>query len=336
MVTGSIDERGSGYNFTSFVRGGIRSCSESGQSAEGSQSVDGWSFLDLFSTSQTSSPKNKQSPLTCASQNCINNAPYFAFKKHDTAYGVVQGSCNSWNCPRCGLKRAKTEYGRIVEGCRALSEQNELWFITITCRGKEMSRAEAENNYLQWTNSLLTRWRTYATRHHQAWHYVQVTERQKRGHPHSHILTTWQPPEIEHGKKGKWKTDNSGQSVWAEKDALFSDYIRRGCSQCGLGDQYDLSRVQGVEGASRYVAKYLFKTSIFTTDWPKGWKRVRYSQSFPQLPEVKTDAFVLMTREDWQRLGKAASVISVEDYMVGEIVAHHVPNTNVILREKTK
>ncbi len=268
----------------------------------------------------------------CASEICINNAPYFAYKKHDNSYGVVQGCCNSWNCPKCGLQRAKQEYGRIVEGCKKLSEQHDLWFITITCRGKEMSKDTADVNYGKWTNTLLTRWRTYSSRHNKAWFYVQVTERQKRGHPHSHILTTFQPPDTVSGLKTGWKVDNAGIRRYEQTEALRSEYVRTSCDSIGLGDQYDISRVVSVDAASRYVAKYLFKDTIFNTVWPKGWKRVRYSQQFPHIPERKTEAFILMTREDWRKLERLATVVSVTDYIVGEIVKHHIPHTQVLFR----
>lgn len=195
-----------------------------------------------------------------------------------------------------------------------------------------MTRDEAELGYLKWTNNLLTRWRTYATRHDQEWYYCQVTERQKRGHPHSHIITTFQPPDLSSGKKRSYKVQNDGNKRYVETDALRSTYVRDSCVDAGLGDQYDISRVQSVEGASRYVAKYLFKPTIFTAVWPKGWKRIRYSQGFPKLEKKETDGFILITREDWRKLGELASVITVSDYVVGEIVKHHVPNNQVLFR----
>lgn len=137
------------------------------------EKVDGRIPLDLFSTSPTYSED-------CAVF-CTYHAPYFAFHKHDKTYGVVQGCCNHWDCPRCGIQRAKHEYGRIVEGCKKLSERYQLWFITITCRGKEMTAQEADENYGYWTNRLLDMWRLQSKRTHQTWAYVQVTERQKRG-----------------------------------------------------------------------------------------------------------------------------------------------------------
>lgn len=264
----------------------------------------------------------------------MNSAPYFAFKRHDNAYGVVQGCCNSWTCPRCGILRAKHEYGRIVEGCRKLSETHELYFITITCKGREITVNDAEIGYPKWTNTILTRWRTFAKRHNQEWCYIQVTERQKRGHPHSHILTTFKPHDLVSGFTTGWSLDNAGIRRYERKEALRSAYVLNSCVDVGLGSQYDISRVESIEGASRYVAKYLFKPTIFTTNWPDHWRRVRYSQNFPKLEQQKTDAFVLLSLEDWRKLDKLATVISVNEYVVGEIVKHHMPHTTVKLIEQ--
>lgn len=293
---------------------------------------DGALTLDLFSTSQTFDAVLSENVKICASEKCINNAPFFAYKKRERTYGVVQGCCNSWNCPRCGQQRAKTEYGRIVEGCRTLSEEHELWFITITCRGREMSKKDADDGYGKWTNTLLTRWRTYCTRKGKSWYYAQVTERQTRGHPHSHILTTFSPPDMVMGKKPKYKTDNEGRKKLEMVPAILSDFIRRSSVDAGLGDQYDISRVESVEGASRYVAKYLFKDEIFSTVWPKGWKRVRYSQGFPKLAKRDTDAFVLMSREHWQKLAGLADVIITKEDEVKERVFNAIGYNGIIIK----
>lgn len=288
--------------------------------------------LDLFSTSQTFEGVLAENVDQRCAAICIKNAPYFAFKKHDATYGVVQGCCNAWHCPRCGIQRAKEEYGRIVNGCQILAKKNDLYFITITCKGREISVKSADQGYMEWTNRLLTTWRTFATRHNQEWVYVQVTERQKRGHPHSHIITTWEPPNLQTVKKGKWKTDNQSGKVWVEADALVSKYLERSIPRAGLGTQYDVSKVGTVEGASRYVAKYLFKPEALNTKWPDGWKRVRYSQSFPKLEERKTDAFVLMQPDDWRKLAKLASIVHVRDEIAMQIVAHHATNLIVTIK----
>lgn len=94
--------------------------------------------LDLLSISQTKSkndasrsPKNDFEQTYASalkSQNCHNNAPYFAIELSAKSYGLWQGNCNDWTCPRCGIMRAKHEYGRIVNGTRILADDHDLYF----------------------------------------------------------------------------------------------------------------------------------------------------------------------------------------------------------------
>lgn len=267
----------------------------------GQQSI----YLDQFSTS----PTKEDFCSDFSSQKCTYNAPYFAYQSADKIWTVVQGNCHHWDCPRCGIGRAKQEYGRIVEGCRTLEKTSNLYFLTITCKGRGLGVKEAEENYLEWTNRFLDACRQRCKRSDGQWVYVQVTERQKRAHPHSHILTTFNPSDLYLGHVFKWVTLPSGRRQSTREIALRSDWIANQVIRSGLGEQYDFSIVGKAEAASRYVAKYLFKDSIFENTWPKRWKRVRYSHSFPKLPERKTDAFVLLEHTDWYKLASKAFVV---------------------------
>jgi hypothetical protein len=274
--------------------------------------------LDQLSTSQKTCAS--LSPLTC-----IYHAPFFAYTKTGKRYFVVQGCCNHWDCPRCGILRAKQEYGRMVHGWEMIAKDHtDLWFITITCKGKEMTHDEADEGYLLWTNRLLSVCRADAKKTGQDWIYSAVTERQKRGHPHSHILSTYAPGDLTIGKMWKWQTVK-GIRAYVEVDVLRSDWFARRVVSAGLGEQYDISRVRDEKAVSRYVAKYMFKPSAFAADWPTGWKRVRYSNSFPKLPERETSAFVLMKSADWQKLSRLASIITCTDKETYE-------RTNAVMR----
>lgn len=278
-------------------------------------SEDSSARLDLFSTSPTLLPD------LClpSSFHCIHNAPYFAFSRGGKRYGVVQGCCNHWDCQKCGLQVAKQHYGRIVEGARALAKESDLWFVTVTCRGKEVSEAESFKMYLTWTSKFLdacyTRCQRVTKQHPQRenWSYVQVTEKQKRGHPHSHILSTFAPDDIRTEKYGKWIIHPDGSRTWNVVDRLRSNWIQAQVVRSSLGEQYDISKVRTVEGAARYIAKYMFKPTQFTTKFPTHWKRVRYAQSFPQLPDKKTDAFVLLSDADWHHLATLAVVVDAPE-----------------------
>ena len=288
--------------------------------------------LDLFSTSPTTSLQERQA----ANAPCIYNAPYFAYPVQQKIWRVTQGNCHHWDCPRCGLGRAKQEYGRMVNGCRLLAEQHDLYFITITCRGKEISHEYAEKHYGEWTNRLLDACRARCKRARCEWHYVQVTERQKRLHPHSHFITTFSPGCTETTTVRYKKDETSGQRRKIVSTHIRSDWFEGQIKKSGLGEQYDITRVQSAEGASRYVAKYLFKPTIFSADWPKGWKRIRYSQGFPRQEDKKTDAIVLLSRDDWVKLSYHALVIDCPDLDVYETVSTKMTGSDCIIRLKTK
>lgn len=263
---------------------------------------------------------------------CAYNAPYFAYQIEGKRWGIVQGCCNHWDCPKCGQQRAREEYGRIVSGARELSKTTPLYFFTVTCRGEELSHEDAEEGYISWTNSLLTKLRAEAKRSNQLWAYASVTERQKRGHPHSHYLTTYCPADAHPIAKGEGKTYiTSGEVFPAKHNTLQSFSLERKCVQSGLGRQYDLSTVEAVEGCSRYVAKYLFKETIFSTKWPKGWKRVRYSQNWPKLPEKEGDAFILLTNFDWYKLGRLAVTIKTKDEEAASLARRKLSHMDVIV-----
>jgi hypothetical protein len=284
--------------------------------------------LDLLSTSQKRSKKHE--PETDIF--CLYGAPFFAYQIHLAKWGVVQGCCNHWDCPRCGKTRARQEYGRIVAGIRSLALQHPIYFVTITCRGKEMALEESEKHYLEWTNRLFSSWRARTKCKGGQWHYVQVTERQTRGHPHSHILTTANPQDLYLGHVFKERTENLYIPRNSREIALRSDWLQGAINKSGLGSQYDISIASSPEGASRYVAKYLFKPTIFENSWPKKWKRVRYSHSFPKLPERQTDAIVLLSDNDWRHLARRAEVIEVKDTPTMLDVNWHLRHTDIAIR----
>lgn len=263
--------------------------------------------LDLFSTSPTTALQRRRA----LSSPCTYNAPFFAYQTEQKTWHITQGNCHHWDCPRCGLGRASHEYGRMVEGCKILAERYDLYFITITCRGREISHEYAEEHYGEWTNRLLDAARIKSKREGGQWHYAQVTERQRRKHPHSHFITTFTPGDIRPGTDAEWRQKTRGKKGERPDTFARSDWLQGQVLRSGLGEQYDISIVRSAEAASRYVAKYLFKPAIFETSWPAGWKRIRYSQSFPPAKERKTDAIVLLTQEDWYNLAQRALFVTV-------------------------
>lgn len=267
-------------------------------------------LLDLLSTSASHPSK------------CIHRAPYLCIPPAAGKDGFLfQLCCNDWLCPRCGELRARHEYGRIVNGARLLAVQHEMYFLTLTCHNAD-TQEQAEAAYLERTHRFLASF-YYHVAHQKPpghWAYAQVTERQQRGHPHSHLLCTAAPsdsfypvatPENYAKYVASIATINAQIPAAMRFTAtpradlslldLHSEWLMLAAVKAGLGVQARISVVDSVEAASRYVAKYLFKASMKTL-WPARWKRVRYSQSFPKLPEhAPTDAFPLIHAADWQR-----------------------------------
>lgn len=264
--------------------------------------------LDLLSTSQTHI------------QRCIYGAPMVALVLRGGAT-ISQACCNHWNCPACGIKRAKQEYRRIVAGSETLAMGHSLYFWTVTCRGRECSLEEAEENYYAWTNVLLTNARTKAARNNQYWAYAQITERQKktRHHPHSHIITTFLPEDAI-----ATETENHHTSY-------TSQWFSNANISAGLGEQCRISLVSSAAAVSRYVAKYMFKETM-SEDWPKNWKRVRYSQNWPKLTrDEPIFVAVLRSHKDWNACEKYKAIFRCETDLDYEIALHHIANVSAPL-----
>jgi len=230
---------------------------------------------------------------------CENGAPYIFFIGGDGRARIVEGCCNDWTCPRCGIKRAKKEYGRMVHGAKELHKRGlSLYFVTLTCRGKELNVKDAEAGYLDWTDKALTAMRNRCKRHGGYWCYSSVTERQKRDHPHSHYQMTWIPDDAVPHSKGDWVPNGAK----AKHDCLYSQWLTDAAVSAGLGRMTDISEVHSPVGVAVYQAKYMFKDAARTV-WPPRWKRVRYSRNWPKLPVQKPImAFPLVRAADWRKL----------------------------------
>jgi hypothetical protein len=133
------------------------------------------------------------------------------------------------------------------------------------------------------------------------------------------------------GKAVKWETDNQGRRRRTEVQVLRSNWLAAQVERSGLGREYDISFVGTVEGASRYVAKYLFKDTVFTDKWPKGWKRVRYSQSFPKMPERETNAICLLSREDWVAFSRSCVIAITDDENEAKIARRMLIGSDTIV-----
>ena len=281
--------------------------------------------LDLFSTSPTTdlldgvfSPdllsdilfEVEQSEALSAAASCTNNAPLICYPDGEGRWRLMQGCCNDWLCPRCGHIRAREEFARIVAGAKALADQErQLYFITLTCRGRELPLADAMEHYLDWTGKLLQACQKQAKRAGDFWAYVQVTERQHREHPHSHLISTFLPSDAIATHVERRRKNGEMYSAEVFVSAWFNERNR----SAGLGSQHRIERVHNPIGLAAYVAKYLFKDCM-TTVWPPGWKRIRYSRSWPKLPEISSpEAFPIVRAADWRRVAALKTTVYAAD-----------------------
>lgn len=246
---------------------------------------------------------------------CDYKAPLIAVRNTEAGgskrFKIIQSNCHHWDCRRCGVMLARLHYGHIVYGAKKAANKNTMYFFTITSKGSDISMTDAQENYYMYTNRLLSSMRYQAKKSSSAWKYVQITERQKRGHPHSHFITTFVSNDMEIRRRWKYQTvkDKKKRKYY---DTLRSDWVETACQRAGLGTQYYIDEIKEPEAMASYIAKYLFKTSALE-QWPDKWKRVRYSRSWDKIPlEDKGDALALLTSNDWQELSHKAVVVTVE------------------------
>ena len=217
------------------------------------------------------------------------------------------------------MQRARQEYRKMVNGCEIIAKEHQLYFMTITCRGRELNYDDAIAGYLGWTNALFTLLRQNSRRKGNSWSYVQVTEHQQktRAHPHSHIVTTFLPTDALQVGGGEHRVEYS------------SEWFRQANINSGLGEQCRLSKVYNAAAVSRYVAKYMFK-SMMSASWPPHWRRVRYSQNWPKLsitpPEL---VIVLRTKHAWDEAQKERVRWLCGTREIFELAAHRIANVTM-------
>jgi hypothetical protein len=228
----------------------------------------------------------------------------------------------------------------MVVGAREFAAVGKMYMMTLTLPGK-ISLADGERTYLERTNRLHANIYKHAKKHSIPWSYAAVTERQpKRKHPHSHYITTFCPADayyiVDDYERYKTDVQHVNANIPSEmrfspapmKDIdhrqLFSVWLSLASVKAGMGVQCRIAIADLVEGASRYIAKYLFKTAMFET-WPPKWRRVRYSNSWPQLPEfATTSAFVVLSQQDWQKMAQLSGTIETRSSDVYEMAMRHL------------
>lgn len=193
--------------------------------------------------------------------------------------------CKMWGCPACAQINARLWAARAHHGASSYVELGRrLHFLTLTSHEKLDASATLEVWPHAW-KKLHTR----AVREGGKQAYLMIPERHKDGRLHMHALTTW----------------NLGSRWWKDN-----------ARECGLGFMAEEEEARTPGGAASYVTKYISKT-LADTMWPPGWRRVRTSRDWPQLPE-------LAKPEGWR-----FSTLEKQDRLMSEVIRHALWEENV-------
>ncbi len=165
--------------------------------------------------------------------------------------------CRLWTCPSCGDLNKRKWVARIAHGVKEYqSEGLEFHFVTLTSHRKLKTAAATIAVFKHAWYVLSQR----ARRKHPGMKYVLIPERHESEKLHCHLLTSAH-------METRWYKDNS--------------------ASCGLGYIADEERLLSVARAAYYVSKYAAK-QVGKEIWPKGYRRIRTSRSWPQLPPFET------------------------------------------------
>jgi len=181
------------------------------------------------------------------------NRPYLLAYNPTLLKAVIfRPRCKMWSCRYCAKVNAGLWAIKAFNGAEVFEHNGQrVSFLTLTSHEK----LDPESSLAVFPKS----WAMLSTRARRAaesFDYLLIPEKHEDGRVHVHAIET-----ADLGKR--WWKDNARQS--------------------GMGYMADESEVRTPAGASWYVVKYIGK-ALKTTDWPKGFRRVRTSRSWPKLP----------------------------------------------------
>lgn len=189
---------------------------------------------------------------------CVTkNRPFLIAEHEQNKVAVIyQPRCKRWDCPYCAARNAAFWTARAIHGSKELSSMGyELAFVTVTSRPRLTPERSIEIFSQAWPR-LRDRIKKVNGKKYE---YLLVPEKHKSGVLHAHLITT----------------------------AFFTKrWLKDNAYAAGLGYIADRQRLEKPEQAGGYVSKYLAK-SLPGEQWPKGFRRVRTSQGWPELPEAE-------------------------------------------------
>lgn len=187
---------------------------------------------------------------------CIaRNRPLMKAVNRDLGQVVYfRPACKSWNCPGCALNRKNYWVLAAKNGVEVFQQRDiNVDFLTLTSHEKLSAAGTWAILPAAW-KKLSQRIRRASETHE----YFLIPEPHQDERWHIHALITARLPL-------RWWKDNA--------------------RECGFGYQSDVQEVNSLGGVHVYASKYLGKT-LQNSNLPKGTKRVRLSQGWPDLPPM--------------------------------------------------
>lgn len=191
-------------------------------------------------------------------------------------------SCGQWSCEQCAKKLAgKWAWRTRLE---VATWKRPGYMLTLTVRGYIKDVEYAYKMLPKWFDTFR---KTMQRNTHGKWFYIAFVEGQYKtrdGMPHFHIISRKKPEIREHVMDGKkWAKNEDG--TYKYRIVRFKDLAWR----CGFGFEADLQTVSDSK-AAYYVSKYASKIDPLT---PKGFRRVRTSEGWHELPEFEGEGLII-------------------------------------------
>ena len=181
--------------------------------------------------------------------------------------------CKSYNCPRCGPRKARRVRGRIMQHSQTHNLQRML---TLTLDPKKTPPGATQKELVQFLRELWRKMRVYLKRKlGRSPKFIAVLEFQKNGNPHLHVLLDSYLPK-------EWLLHS-----WQSLGGGFTDI-----------------RFVDVKFVAAYLAKYM--TKAWREDFPKGCRRITASRGLVFFERKKSDGEWQLHRQTIEQFfGKA-------------------------------
>jgi len=172
--------------------------------------------------------------------------------------------CKRWSCPDCRPHLANRLYRGIS---KAANEHGLTRMLTLTLDPKSCPKDKKEA--VAHLTKTWAKFRTYLSRKFgETISYVWVLEFHKSGLPHLHVL-------VDRYIDQRWVSGN-----W---------------NAIGGGRIVDIRRVDKLDGAGRYLMKYLSKDGLHRV--PKGMRRYGCSRNIKLFPKAETEGWSLIEED---------------------------------------